>query len=122
MLSAVGETQAARLAVILKDAGITQIYTTNLRRTVQTAAPLAAALGLTPTEVPSGDVDGLLAKLHAVSPRDRVLVVGHSNTIPGILLRLGVTPAITIGDTDYDDLFITMLRKGSLPLFVQLSY
>ena len=38
-LSTVGHTRATRLGVILSGAGITQIDTTNLRRTVQ-AAPL----------------------------------------------------------------------------------
>ena len=62
VLSAAGQARAMRLAVILKDAGITQIFTTNLRRTVQTAEPLAVALRLTPTELPGNDLDALLTK------------------------------------------------------------
>ena len=50
VLSPAGEFRAQRLGAMLRDAGITRIYTTNVRRTVQTAAPLAAALRLTPTE------------------------------------------------------------------------
>ena len=111
-----------RLGVILKGAGITQIYTTNLRRTVQTAAPLAKALELTPTELPSSDLDALFTKLHAATLHDRVLVVGHSNTVPEILHRLGVTPPVTIGETEYDNLFIVIPQEGSAALFVQLRY
>ncbi len=69
-----------RLGGILKGAGITQIYTTTFRRTVQTAAPLAAALQVTPAELPVSELDALFARLHAATPNDRVLVVGHSNT------------------------------------------
>lgn len=122
LLSAVGHTRAMRLGVILKGAGITQIYTTNLRRTVQTAAPLAAALELTPTEVPSSDLDALFTKLHAAAPHDRVLVVGHLNTVPEILHRLGVTAPVTIGETEFDNLFIVIPQEGAAPLVVHVRY
>ncbi len=122
LLSAVGQARAERLAVLLKDAGITQIYTTNLRRTVQTAAPLAAALRLTPTELPVNDLDALFTRLNGATLHDRVLVVGHSNTVPQILQRLGVTSPVTIADTEYDNLFIAIPQKGSSALFVQLRY
>jgi 2,3-bisphosphoglycerate-dependent phosphoglycerate mutase len=45
-LSAVGATQAQLVSARLAGAGIDAIYVTNLRRTAQTAAPLAARLGL----------------------------------------------------------------------------
>ncbi len=122
LLSGVGEARAARLGVLLKDAGITQIYTTNLRRTVQTAAPLAAALQLTPTELPVSDLDALFSKLNTATLQDRVLVVGHSNTVPQILQRLGVAAPVTIGDTEYDNLFVVIPQKGSPALVVRLRY
>lgn len=45
-LSALGVEQASRLSVRLAGAGIKAIYVTPLRRTAQTAAPLAQQLGL----------------------------------------------------------------------------
>jgi phosphohistidine phosphatase SixA len=121
-LSTLGHTRATRLGVILGGAGITQIYTTNLRRTVQTAAPLAKALKLMPTELPSSDLDALFTTLHAATLHDRALVVGHSNTVPEILQRLGVMVPVTIGETEYDNLFIVIPQEGSAPLFVRLRY
>jgi broad specificity phosphatase PhoE len=121
-LSAAGETRAMRLGVILKSAGITRIYTTSLRRTVQTAAPLAAALQLEPTDLPVSDLDALFARLRALTPDDRVLVVGHSTTVPEILHRLGVTAPVTIGETEYDNLFIAIPQSRSAALFMQLRY
>jgi 2,3-bisphosphoglycerate-dependent phosphoglycerate mutase len=46
-LSAVGTRQAERVSDRLASAGLDAIYVTTLRRTAQTAAPLAARLGLT---------------------------------------------------------------------------
>ncbi|MDX6233911.1 MAG: 2,3-bisphosphoglycerate-dependent phosphoglycerate mutase, partial [Nocardioidaceae bacterium] len=47
-LAALGHQQAAALAAWLADERIDAIYTSPLRRAVETAAPLAAAHGLTP--------------------------------------------------------------------------
>ncbi len=49
-LSADGEAQARRVCARLAGLGaISAVYVSTMRRTAQTAAPLAAALGLTPT-------------------------------------------------------------------------
>ena len=66
-----GEVQARQMAERLKTDPIKAIYVTKLRRTHQTAAPLAAALGLTPIEDPDlhevhlGDWDGGIYRKHA---------------------------------------------------------
>jgi 2,3-bisphosphoglycerate-dependent phosphoglycerate mutase len=57
-LSAEGEEQARRVAARLATAGIQAVYVSTMCRTVQTAAPLAGKLGLTPT------VDGALREVH----------------------------------------------------------
>ena len=51
-LSPLGHAQAERVGERLKNAGIDAIYVTSLRRTAETAAPLAAHLGLTPIVEP----------------------------------------------------------------------
>jgi len=51
-LTEVGEGQAERAAERLAAEGPASVFTTGLRRTVQTAAPLAARLGLEPVEIP----------------------------------------------------------------------
>jgi probable phosphoglycerate mutase len=64
-LSPVGAWEAGRVAERLRCEDIAGIYHSPLQRTAQTAAPLVAALGITPTieedlrEVYLGDVDGL---------------------------------------------------------------
>lgn len=66
-----GEAQAQEVAERLKTVDISAIYVTKLRRTHQTAAPLAQVLGLTPVEDPDlhevhlGDWDGGLYRIKA---------------------------------------------------------
>ncbi|MFT2749377.1 histidine phosphatase family protein [Clavibacter sp. Sh2036] len=49
-LTDLGREQAARLPETLRDARIGALYVSTMRRTHETAAPLAQALGLTPVE------------------------------------------------------------------------
>ena len=121
-LSPAGEARARRLAEMLKDAGITQILTTDVRRTIQTAAPLAAALHLTAAALKAGDQDAIVARLHAASARDRVLVIGHSNTVPALLRALGIMPEVAIADGDYDNLFLVVPHAGATPQFFRFHF
>ena len=121
-LSSAGEARAEHLAALLKDAGITQILTTDFTRTIQTAAPLASALHLDAVALKAGDQDALLARLRAASPHDRVLVVGHSNTVPALLHALGVTPDVTMNDAEYDNLFLVVPHPGAAPQFIRFRF
>jgi broad specificity phosphatase PhoE len=116
-LSEAGRTRAQGLASALKDAGITAIYTTQYKRTIQTAEPLAKALGLQPTVVDGGDLKGLIEKLKGGG---NALVVGHSNTVGTVLEALGVKDPVRVADEDYDNLFIVV--RGDKPTFVRLHY
>jgi broad specificity phosphatase PhoE len=105
LLSAAGEARAAKLATVLAESGISAIFTTEFRRTQDTAKPLAAKLGLTPQLVKAADTAALLDRLRTAHPNDVVLVVGHSNTLPAIIDGL-TGSRVTIADSQYDDLFI----------------
>jgi phosphohistidine phosphatase SixA len=105
-LSEAGRTRAEKLAAMLKDARITAIYVTEYKRTRQTAEPLARQLGIDVTVVPSKDSKTLLEKVKTAS--GHVLVVGHSNTVPATIAALGVEDSVTIGDSDYENLFIVV--------------
>ena len=117
-LSDAGRTRAEHLAEALKDAKITAIFATEFKRTQQTAAPLAKALGLTVKVVSSNSEASLIADLKAA--KGNVLVVGHSNTVPEIIKRLGVTTAVSIGDNDFDNLFV--VSRGTHPSLLRLHY
>ncbi|MDX6558989.1 MAG: hypothetical protein QOF72_2038 [Blastocatellia bacterium] len=66
-LSQAGRVRAEALAKMLKDKNITAIYTTEFKRTQQTAAPLAKVLGITVTPVPAKDNAALIAKLRSLN-------------------------------------------------------
>lgn len=96
-LSAAGVARADGLATELEDAGITAIYASRTTRSVQTGVPLADRTGATLTvessTVDPGKMKNFLAGLDERHEGDEaVLVIGHSNTIPGLLLRLGAVP------------------------------
>ena len=114
-LSDFGKERAERLARMLADAGINAIYTSEVQRTQQTAAPLTKRLKIEPIVIAAKDMDGLVKRLQAVPDGAVALLVGHSNTLPIIIKKLlgkqegfhgGAMREITLGDTDYDRLFI----------------
>ena len=117
-LSDSGKARAASLASMLKDAKITAIYTTEYRRTQQTADPLARALGLQPTVVAAKDLNALVEQVRAA--KGNVLVVGHSNTVGDVIAGLGATEKVTLDDTDYDNLFI--VTRGDKATVVRLHF
>jgi len=104
LLSAAGTARAEKLAAMLVDANITAMFTTEFRRTKDTAAPPAARLKLPPEVVAGAQAAAMIDKIKAHA-EDTVFVVGHSNTVPAIIKALG-GPDVTIGDAEYDNLFI----------------
>jgi phosphohistidine phosphatase SixA len=118
-LSAAGHQRAKRLADALRDAGVAQIVTTEYLRTRQTAAPLAQRLNLQPVTGPES-VDALVDLLR--DERRTTLVIGHSNTVPQILKGLGVSTNVTLGEQDYDDLFVVVRNAAGASTLVRLKY
>ena len=126
-LTAAGRERAEALATTLADAGIGTIVVTGLARTQETAAPLAAARGITPTmvEVAGGlarHVEAVAAAVHAAPPGHAVLVVGHSNTIPAIVTALGGPPLDDLCHTEFDTLFVVELRPDTGPRIIRGRY
>jgi phosphohistidine phosphatase SixA len=117
-LSETGRARAESLASALKDAHIAAIYATEFKRTQQTAAPLAKARGLTVKIVTSKSTAELIKQLKAAT--GNVLVVGHSNTVPDVIKGLGVTTPVTIGDDEFDNMFL--MSTGPPPSLLRLHY
>lgn len=100
-LSDAGRQRAEALAKLLAQSGISAIYTSQYQRTIQTAAPLARALGLQPTVVQAKAPDEVVARLRQMNPDQVALVVGHSNTIPEIAAKLGASRPMTTEEIEY---------------------
>ena len=91
-LTEAGHARAARLAAMLKDAGVKAIYSTDTERTLGTVQPLADALGLkvqiydTGTGMKSQYDRSRSSRSSARSNAgDVVVVAGHTNTLPDLL-------------------------------------
>jgi broad specificity phosphatase PhoE len=142
-LTAAGTKRAQDLAAALRNAGVTTIITTQLRRTRDTAQPLATALGLVPQVVKVGEralvsnpaVDAQLPPdvvkaradyIKVLEPAVRritgvVLVVGHDWSVPGLIAAFGGQPLPNICASVYDNLFILTSADGK-PNLIQARY
>jgi len=118
-LSEAGRCRAGALARMLADADIQKIFITEVARTQQTAQPLAETLKVRPEIVPAKDVEQLLAKLQTGGT---ALVVGHSNTIPQILEKLGAGTIKPIADDEFDRLFVVTGKDPSRVSLVTFHY
>ena len=110
-LTEAGKARSIALADRLEGEGITHIHSSDYIRTRDTAAPLAARLGLEVALYDPRDLPGMAAKLKTLPGRH--LVVGHSNTT-GELTELlggdGGTPIVEA--TEYDRLYIVTMETG----------
>lgn len=109
-LNDAGRSRAQCLARTLADAGIQQVFTSDLQRTQQTAAPLAERLHVTPVAIPLATPEALVKAIES-STAARVLVVWHDATLPMILRQLGAPEITPIGHTEYDRFFV-LTRNG----------
>jgi broad specificity phosphatase PhoE len=102
-LSEQGRANAARLAEWFRSDPPASIYVSTTRRARETAEPLAARLGVTPKSYDPADTPALAARV--LSETGTVLVVGHSNTVPDIVERLGGTRPPDISEDSFGDIW-----------------
>ena len=144
-LSAVGLAQAATLASLLKDSGITAIYTSDIDRTKQTAEPLRALLvargvAVKMHEIPLGALGEsvenarnvalqdayakkVLDDVKANHPGEVILIVGHDNTVPAVIRALKAPQTVTIQPMEFDRLFQLIPRgNGQPPGFLHIQH
>lgn len=97
-----GVARAQRLAAALHDEAVVAVYATPYQRTQQTAAPVAGdhqvAVIIYPADQPAA---GLATQLRSRHGTGTVLVVGHSNTVPGIAAALCGCEATPLSDNEY---------------------
>lgn len=114
-----GKRRAQALADTLAGSGVAAIYETEYVRTQQTAEPLATRLHIIPKRIPGKNSDELVTDIR--QHKDGVIVVvGHSNTVPEIISKLG-GPAVKIDDWEHDWLYVLTL-SGQEVSMVRLHY
>ena len=127
VLSLAGEARAESLAATLAGVRLTGIVVTQYRRTGLTAAPTARAHGVEPVVVAT--TGGTPAHVRAVADTVRarfaggvVLVVGHSNTVGGIVAALGGPRLPDLCDAEYSTVFVLVLRPDGEPSLLRSRY
>lgn len=122
-LTSAGQSRALALAAKLAQTPLSIVYTTRYARTQATAQPVVTARHLPLQEYDAKVPEALLAKLMSAHCGKQVLIIGHSNTVPDLLTRLGAQQAPSIPETQYGDFFhLHYTGEQSRPTLVRDHY
>ena len=118
VLNELGLKRAENWAKIFKDIPFDEIYSTDYKRTQQTAAPTAKSKGL---EVLSYDTENLFnEEFKTQTEKQSVLIVGHSNTTPAFVNAIvGKQEYSQINDSDNGKLFIVTIDDGVSSVIIE---
>ena len=126
-LSEAGRRRVAVLTRQMLDAdvvaGVDAIYSTPYKRTLQTVQPLAERLGLPIHRYDPSDNEAVLERILKNHKGKIILVVGHSNTIPGMIADLGASKKVPpIDDEEYDNLYLISIPWFGKTKTIRLRY
>jgi broad specificity phosphatase PhoE len=124
VLSDAGTARAQELARVLTGVKIDAVFTTEFRRTKETGAPAAQALGLTPIIRNTGPAyaTDLANEIRTRHAGQTVLVVGHSDTTLQVIRALGAGELPKIEEPHFDNLFVLTDVEGAAPKVIALRY
>ena len=121
-LSAEGKQRAERLARIVRKYKPGAIYSTDFKRTRDTVTPIATRRKLqiqTYDARKPGDLVDAIMK----SETKRFLVVGHSNTVPGLANLFGKKELFkNLEDAEYGVIWIVRIKDGQVRKTEVLPY
>jgi len=121
-LTPAGQARADELARLLRDAGITAVYSTQYRRTMDTARPVAeqAGIQIESYEPSQAGMQAFIERLRAM--HGRILVTGHSNTTPALVEGLGGDVVSPMTEADYDRLYIVTITADGKVISTLLHF
>ncbi|QYF96144.1 histidine phosphatase family protein [Massilia sp. PAMC28688] len=118
-LTAQGAARARMLAALLHRADIRYVFSSDTRRTRQTAQPLAERVKLNVEVYDAARPAPAIERIKALG--GPTLLVGHSNTVPDLVRMLGGAPVAPIGDDEYDRLYQVSIHDNGTVSTVLLS-
>ena len=127
-LTTEGEKRAMRLADIAETAGVGVVYSTQVRRTRDTAQPAADRLHLKVNvrNVTRATLDAHVLEMEReirASQGKTVLVVGHSNTASRIASALTGKLIPDLDDaTEFDAIFVVIIPRTGAPKLIRAKY
>ena len=111
-LSAQGKLRAIRLASVLSSTPLAKVYTTDYKRTRETALAVAKDQQLAPNLYDPSDLNSTAEILR--QQQGHILVIGHSNTTTALAEQLGAEKQPAINDaTEFDRLYIITLDANN---------
>ena len=119
-LTEAGVQRANELARLLSQVPLNAVYSSNYNRTKETAQPTATAQNLSIEAYNPSEQEAFATAVLAQYPADKVLIVGHSNTIPALVnIFLGEETYPDLSDSAYDNLYVvTVYEKGDAEVVV----
>jgi phosphohistidine phosphatase SixA len=116
-LAPAGEARALELAQHFggapREQALDAIIVTELRRTQDTVRPLANRLGIPVIVVKAEDPKGAAKRALSEYRGGRVLIVGHSDTVPEIVKELSGAEVGPMSEADYGILYIVAVPRFS---------
>ncbi len=113
-LSVEGKKRAERLTQLVKKYKPGAIYSTDFKRTRDTAAPIASRRKLQ-VQIYDPRKQNELVDAIMKSETKRFLVVGHSNTTPGLANLLGKKELFkNLDDSEYGAIWIVRIKDGQI--------
>lgn len=108
-LTPAGQARAQELLRMLENVAVNTIYSTDTNRTRQTVQPLATGKSLT-IQIYSGP--SIANTILSGSKEQIAVIVGHSDTVPELIIAFGATPPYThIPANEFDNLFLLIVKK-----------
>jgi len=126
-LSEAGVARAEALATVADHANVGAVYVSQFLRTSETVAAFAAKHAEIPViTLPVGkssDYPKLIAKeILSRHSGKVVLVVSHSNIVPGIVEELTKVKVPAIPDDEFSRLYVVTIRPGAPPQLIAAQY
>ncbi|MEC9415369.1 MAG: phosphoglycerate mutase family protein [Pseudomonadota bacterium] len=126
-LTEAGKKRVFELTRQLKDAdvvaGVDAIYSTSFKRNIETVEPLAKTLNLDIHIYEKNDYEKVLDEILDKYKGKIILVVGHSDTLPGLMAELGASKKVpNIADNEYDNIYIVSIPWFGKTKTIRLRY
>ena len=112
-LNELGKERSLKWSEVFKNIELDKIYSTNYYRTIETATPISKKLNLDITLYSPSKIN--YKNFISKNIGNKVLVVGHSNTIPGFVNSL-INEKVydQINDLNNSNLYIVTICNGCL--------
>lgn len=121
-LTAEGTARANKIGEMMKGVNLDEVYSTNFKRTKNTAAPTAQIQG---KDINIYNHKKLKTLVDDLKPQvgKKFLIVGHSNTTPD-LLNLFQSEKVYehIDEKIYDNFYVVILNKNKKAKILELKY